>query len=106
MVNDKQTYAIIGAAMEVHSELGNGFLENVYHRALEQELKICGIKYQTEVKLPVIYKGIELDCYYISDLICFYEVIVELKAVDTISSEHISQTLNYLKASGLNRALF
>ena len=103
--NDPQTYSIIGAAMEVHKELGNGFLENVYHKALIKEFIIQKISYQSEVKLPVYYKGEELDCYYQADMICFNDIIVELKALAEITDTHRAQLLNYLKATGLKRGL-
>ena len=102
---DPQTYDIIGAAMEVHSELGDGFLENVYQKALAQEFNIRNIKHNIEVKLPVFYKGIELDCYYQADYICFDDIIVELKALESITNEHKSQLLNYLKATKINRGI-
>lgn len=94
-----ETYAIIGAAMEVHKELGCGFLENVYQEAFEHELKIQGIPYRREDKLEILYKDLTLTKHYYADFICFDAVIVELKALSELSSEHESQVLNYLKAT-------
>ena len=102
---DPQTYAIIGAAMRVHQELGFGFLEAVYQEAFERELQIQNIPYQREVELPVFYRDIKLNTYYKADFICFDTVIVELKALSNISGTEESQVINYLKASGKSKAL-
>lgn len=102
---DKQTYAVIGAAMAVHRELGNGFLEAVYQDALDREFCLCGIDYAREKELPVFYKGQRLNAYYKADFICYGSVIVELKAVKQLSGNEEAQVINYLKASGLKRAL-
>lgn len=102
---DPQTYAIIGAAMEVHRVLGHGFLEGVYQEAMEIELASRGIPFDPQVKLPVIYKGVPLETFYKPDFICFGCVIVELKALDAITGVEESQLLNYLKATGHERGL-
>ena len=102
---DPQTFAIIGAAMEVHRQLGAGFLENVYHEALVVELAHRQIAFTREVDLTVLYKGKPLACTYRADIICFNEVIVELKAIDRLSGIERSQVINYLKATQLHRAL-
>ncbi|NOZ75112.1 MAG: GxxExxY protein [FCB group bacterium] len=101
---DPQTYAIIGAAMAVHGELGNGFLESVYQAALEKELKYRNIPYERELRLPVRYKG-ELIGEYRTDFVCFEEIIVELKALKAVTGIEKAQVINYLKASNLHRAL-
>ena len=102
---DPETYAIIGAAMEVHAQLGHGFLENVYHDALCAELTLRGIPFQREVQFQVLYKGVPLSVKYRSDLVCLGSIIFELKAIHRISSVDQAQLLNYLKASGFNRGL-
>lgn len=102
---DPETYAIIGAAMEVHAELGTGFLENVYHEALVRELDIRGVAHQREVELPITYKGTRLTSAYRADLICFGSIVVELKAITRLSTVEEAQLLNYLKATGIRRGL-
>jgi GxxExxY protein len=99
-MRDPQTYAIIGAAMEVHRELGRGFLEACYHEALCLELTDRGVPFQPEVDLVVSYKGRELKCAYRADFICFENVIVEIKALAQISGVERAQLINYLKATG------
>ena len=101
---DAQTYAIIGAAMAVHGELGNGFLEAVYQAALEKEFQRRNIQHEKEKRLPVRYCG-EVIAKYQADFVCFSEVIVELKAIQRISGNEEAQVINYLKASGLHRGL-
>jgi GxxExxY protein len=102
---DPRTYAIIGAAMEVHRQLGCGFLEAVYQQALELELQARGIPFIRQVELPIFYKGQQLDASYIADLICYETVIVELKALARLSGTEHSQVINYLKATGLEVAV-
>lgn len=91
------TKQIIGAAIEVHRELGPGLLESAYHQCLCHELNLRGIKYECKVPLPVRYKGILLDCGYEMDLVVDNSVIVELKTVDELHPIHEAQLLTYLK---------
>ena len=102
---DQETYSIIGAAMAVHRELGCGFLEPVYQAALEREFQLRKIPYQREVEIPVFYRGEPLPVSYRADFICYRSVIVELKALTKLSSTEESQVINYLKATGHERAL-
>ena len=104
-IRDKETYAIIGAAMTVHRELGDGFLEAVYQEALEQELLAMQIPHKREYKLPICYRGKILKSFYIADFICFESVIVEVKALKKTSTIEESQVINYLKASKLKKSL-
>jgi GxxExxY protein len=97
--SESRTYAIIGAAMEVHKELGCGFLEPVYQEAFAIELASRQIPFQREVKLPVFYNDIQLRTPYRVDFICFEEVAVELKALAHLSGTEEAQLINYLKAS-------
>ncbi len=102
---DPETYAIIGAAMEVHRELGSGFLEGVYQDALEIEFKQLQMEYIREQPVPVFYKGNKLGTPYRADFLCFGSVIVELKAIKGLSNNESAQVLHYLKATGMKRAL-
>jgi GxxExxY protein len=102
---DQQTYAIIGAAMAAHRELGQGFLEAVYQVALELEFERQGIPYEREVELKIAYKGQILGVAYRADFICFGGIIVELKALDKLTVREVAQMLNYLKATGMQRGL-
>jgi GxxExxY protein len=102
---DPQTYAIIGAAMEVHRQLGHGFLEAVYLEALMLECAARGVPFEHGAKLHITYKGQQLGCNYQTDLICYGAVIVELKAVARLAPAHQAQLINYLKATGLGRGM-
>ena len=102
---DPQTYAIIGAAMEVHRALGPGFLEAVYHEALSLEFASRGIPFQHEVGLRIAYKGQPLKSLYRADFVCFGEVIVEVKAANQLGKIAEAQLLHYLKASGFERGV-
>jgi GxxExxY protein len=86
--------------MEVHRELGSGFLEAVYHEAMALEMAGCGIPFKREVELPVFYKGRRLETCYRVDFFCFGAIPVELKALSAITTNEVAQELNYLKASG------
>lgn len=102
---DPETYAIIGAAMSVHRTLGCGFLEAVYQEALAVELQVCSIPYEREKVLPIFYRGNMLRTSYKADFVCSGTVIVELKALSCFSGKEEAQIINYLKASGLQKAL-
>ncbi|MBI4730887.1 MAG: GxxExxY protein [Chloroflexi bacterium] len=98
------SFAIVGAAVEVHKILGPGFLEAVYQAALAHGLKIRGIPYAQQVHLPVTYKGV-LAGDYIADFVIDGTIIVEIKAVSAFNSSHEAQALNYLAATGFRLAL-
>jgi len=96
---------IIGAAIEVHKELGPGLLESVYEACLCHELKKAGVSFESQVDLHIIYKGEITDKTYRVDLLVENCVIVELKAVDTISPIHEAQLLTYMKLLNINLGL-
>jgi len=91
--------------MKVHRELGCGFLEHVYQCALAVELEKQDIPFKREVELPIYYSGEKLDCFYRVDIICYEDVLVELKAMKQLAGIEDSQVINYLKASSMHRAL-
>lgn len=94
------TDRIIGAAIEVHRNTGPGLLEVVYEECLCYELSQSGLNYQRQVALPVVYKGIKLDCGFRMDLVVEDEVVLELKTVEHLLPVHSAQLLTYLKLSG------
>ena len=102
--DDPETYDIIGAAMAVHSELGCGYLEAVYRAALKCEFRRRHIAFEHELALPIHYKGELLPFNYKVDFKCG-PVLIEAKALEGLHPAHLSQIINYLKASGLQRGL-
>ena len=104
-MRDERTYTIIGAAMEVHKQLGHGFLEAVYQEALAIEMTDRGIPCNREVALPIIYKNQQFSTVYRADFVCFNDIVVELKAIKKLSGVEESQILNYLKATGFKTGL-
>ncbi|MEW6094692.1 MAG: GxxExxY protein [Chloroflexota bacterium] len=98
------TYAIIGAAMEVHKILGGGFLEAVYQKALAHELSLRNIPFEEQVRLQVFYKE-QLVGEYIADFVIDGKVIVEIKAVSALVDAHTAQTIHYLAATKQKVAL-
>ena len=105
MEEDSETYAIIGAAMEVHNVLGRGFLESVYSEAFAVELNARKIAFRREAPLNVVYKGTALPCQFKVDFICLDNVLVELKALPRLSTSEVAQILNYLKATKMRKGL-
>ena len=104
-MRDERTYAIIGAAMEVHKELGCGFLEAVYQEALATEFTTQGVSFKSQPVIEILYKGKPLAKTYQPDFVCFEEVIVEIKAISNLSGIEEAQIINYLKATGLKVGL-
>ena len=99
LIYEEETFAIRGAVFEVYKTLGDGYLEEVYQNALEEELKLRGIPFVAKKELHIMYKG--RDCgLYEPDFICFDKIIAELKAVETLHPKHSAQLMNYLRATG------
>src|SRR6266545_4487356 len=96
---DSLTERVLGAIFEVANTLGAGFLEKVYERALLKERSILGIQAVSQVSFPVTYKGEYVGEYY-ADILVENALVVELKCVERLASEHTAQCLNYLRASG------
>jgi GxxExxY protein len=100
-----EVYAIIGAAMAVHNELRSGFAESVYQEAMEIELGLRGVPFARQQALPVYYKGQSLQAKFVADLICYGQVIIELKAQRNHEGYEEAQVINYLRATGLRVGL-
>ena len=94
---DDLTYEIIGGAIEVHKLMGRGLLESVYHQCLKEELSHRKINFQTEMKIPVDYKGKTLDIDFRCDLFIENSIVVELKAVNEMNAVYEAQLLTYMK---------
>jgi GxxExxY protein len=97
LIYETLTEQIIGAAIEVHKAIGPGLLESVYEECLCHELHLRGLRFQRQFTVPVIYKGVALDCGYRLDLIVEDTVILELKSIDRVLPIHEAQLLTYLK---------
>src|SRR5215469_14706105 len=94
-----EVYALVGAAMEVHREQGCGFAEHVFQECMEIELSDRGLPALPQVELPIFYKGRKLKKTYVADFVAYGKIIIELKALDKLSSREEAQVINYLKAS-------
>lgn len=101
----EETYQIIGACMEVYNHLGKGFSEIVYKDALEIEFKLREIPYSREKEFKIDYKGYFLPRRYISDFLVYEKIILEVKAIECLTSGNLKQTLNYLASSKLQIGL-
>ena len=102
---NKLSSEVIGAAIEVHKTLGPGLLESTYEGCLCHELNLQGLKFERQKALPVVYKGMKLDCGYRLDVVVENIIILELKSCEKIEPIHRAQLLTYLKLSGLNLGL-
>jgi GxxExxY protein len=104
ILHKELSYAIVGAAMEVHRELGSGFLEAVYQKALAYELARCSIPFEEQPLLPVYYKD-QLVGEYKADFVIDGKIVLELKAVSALNAAHQAQALHYLAATKLPLAI-
>jgi GxxExxY protein len=100
-----RTFQVIGAALEVHSNLGCGFMEAVYEEAFRKELEFMNIPFEEQKTIPIYYKGELLNQYYVADFVCYGDIIVELKAVSELQKIHEAQVINYLKTTGFEVGL-
>jgi GxxExxY protein len=100
LIYEEESYLIRGACIEVHKEMGSGYLEAVYQECLEREFQVRDIPFQSQPELIIHYKGEQLRQTYKPDFICFGKIIVEIKGVSKIHPEHQAQIINYLKATG------
>ena len=102
---EHETFKVIGACMNVHKALGNGFLESVYQEALEKELKKLQIPFVLHKKLQILFDGTPLDKFFVADFVCYNIIILEIKAASFLSQRDSDQVINYLKATGLEVGL-
>jgi len=105
IIYKEESFRIIGLCMEVHNNLGKGFLEIVYKDALEYEFRKNNIPFEREKEYEVNYKDIILPHKFYADFVVFNKIILEVKGMAGIADENIAQTLNYLKVSGLKLGL-
>jgi GxxExxY protein len=105
IIYKEECYQIQGAIFDVYREMGCGFLEAVYQECLEKELKFHDIPFISQPELKLLYKESLLNQTYKPDLICYNQIIVELKAVKELGAEHKAQVINYLKTTGMKLAL-
>jgi len=100
-----ESYAIIGAALDVYYKLGSGFLEPVYQEALAIEFQLRDIPFLPQVDLPIVYKDFTLKKTYRADFVCYDSIIVEIKALVALTNVDWAQLMNYLKASSMRVGL-
>lgn len=105
LLHEEQTYNILGACFEVYREKGCGYLEAVYQECLGIEFARKGIPFTAHPEMRLSYKGQSLNTVYVADFICYDVILLELKAVSTLASEHRAQVMNYLKGTGIELAL-
>ncbi len=99
LVYKEESYAIVGACLEVYNIMGAGFLEGVYQKCLEHELNLRGIPFVPQKRISLLYKGHDIKQDYIPDLVCYDKIVLELKAVSALNDEFRCQLLNYLNAT-------
>ncbi len=105
LVLKEEVYQVIGAAMDVYYQLGRGFLEPLYQKAFEIELGRRGLPFEPQAELTIEYKGQPLKKKYVADVVCFNQIIVELKALDRLTGVDEGQLLNYLKMTRMRVGL-
>ncbi|MDQ3666258.1 MAG: GxxExxY protein [Acidobacteriota bacterium] len=105
LVLKEEVYEIIGAAMDVYYQLGRGFLEPLYQEAFEIELSRRGLPFEHQKELTILYKGHPLEKKYVADIVCFSQIIVELKAMERLTGIDEAQLLNYLKMTRMRVGL-
>ncbi len=102
---DPLTYAVIGAAIEVHRALGPGLMESAYEECLRHELFLRALLFKRQVPIPLVYKEIHLECAYYADIVVADGLVLELKAVESLAKIHEAQLLTYMKLLGIKKGL-
>jgi GxxExxY protein len=103
-INDL-SYKVVGACIEVHKLAGPGLYENVYHQCLEKEFNLIGLKYKSELEIPFLYKGDQINCKLKCDFLIEELIVLELKSVSEIHPIHKAQTINYMNLLQIPRAI-
>jgi GxxExxY protein len=105
LIYPNEAYAIIGACLEVYNVMGCGFLEAVYQKCLEREFQLRGIPFESQMPIPLTYKGYRIEENYKPDFMCYDKIILEIKAQADLSAINRAQTINYLSATGFKLGL-
>jgi GxxExxY protein len=105
LILKEESYQIVGCCFEVYKEMGCGFLESVYEECPAIEFQLQNIPFRQQSELPLTYKSRRLVKVFQPDLICFEQVVVEIKAVSSLTDVHRAQVHNYVKATGLRLGL-
>lgn len=105
LIHEQESYAVLGACFTVYAEKGCGFTEPIFQECLEIEFTHLGLPFSAQPLLPLTYRGKQLKHRFVPDFICFDKIILEIKAVSTLTDEHRAQLLNYLNATGLTLGL-
>src|SRR5690554_2183862 len=105
MTENEISYKIIGAAIELHKNIGAGLLESAYEAALAHDLRELGLDVKQQVPMPFLYKEVKQDIGYQIDLLVENKIIIEIKSLENLAPVHFAQTLTYLKLSGLKLGL-
>lgn len=105
MTENEISYKVIGIALELHKNLGPGLLESAYESALAYDLMTQGFQVAQQTPMPFVYKDVKLEVGYRIDLIIDNKVLIEIKSIESLAPVHFSQTLTYLRLSGLKLAL-
>ena len=101
----EETFKVLGACINVHKKLGSGFMDSVYHQALEKELLSNNIPFEQQKKVPIYYDGEPLGTFFIADFVCFNTVLLEIKSVPELMDQMKQQVVNYLKSSTIEVGL-
>lgn len=99
------TYKIIGACIEVHKIVGPGLYEEIYHKCLEREFDLLGIKYKSELEIPLIYKDLKIDCKVKCDFLIENTIVLEIKSVTEFHNNHRAQTMNYMNLLKVSKSI-
>jgi len=105
MTENEISNIVIGLAIEIHKKLGPGLLENVYKECLFYKIKECGLLVEKEKALPLVFEGVKLDCGYRIDLLVENKLLIEIKSVESLTANHLAQTLTYLRLGNFKLGL-